>query len=32
MVFQKHDGIFILYPLLLLSQDGVDPLHERAIA
>jgi hypothetical protein len=29
MVSQQHDGVFIVYLLLLLSQDGVDPPYER---
>jgi hypothetical protein len=30
MVYQQHDGVFIVYLLLLLLQDGVDPPHKRA--
>jgi hypothetical protein len=29
MVSQQYDVVFIVYLLLLLSQDGVDPPHER---
>jgi hypothetical protein len=25
VVFQQRDGVFILYPGVLVSQDGVDP-------
>jgi hypothetical protein len=31
MVYQQHDEVFIVYLLLLISQDGVNPPHERVV-